>query len=195
MQRERIHRVTGVIGGTDGGCESPQGRGSRSTGSRGRRPARPVGAYRQGLRVGRDPAAALRRTRGTAAASGVEEGVEGGGGRVWDYAGGMSLRGDVQAPAVPDDVDAAGIEKASGLIQLPLHIAWSDPERRYDLADRRSRARVYEQVLREGDNDDVRRFIDVEQLLDMWDELFVPRRVRAAWAEWFLVRRGLRVWH
>ena len=39
------------------------------------------------------------------------------------------------------------------------------------------RNRVYEQVLREGTADDVRHFIDVDLLLDLWDELILPPAV------------------
>ena len=61
------------------------------------------------------------------------------------------------------------------------------------LRDRRQRARVYEQVLREGNDDDVRLYIDVDLLLEVWDELFLPRPVRAAWAGWFARHRGLQL--
>jgi hypothetical protein len=52
---------------------------------------------------------------------------------------------------------------------------------------------VYEQVLREGNDDDVRRFIRVDDLVDLWDELVLPRHVRNAWAEWLERHRGLAV--
>jgi hypothetical protein len=86
--------------------------------------------------------------------------------------------------AIPDDVDAVGASKARGVVELPLRVRWSGPQRRYDLDDRRDRALVYEQVLTEGTDDDVRRFIDVDQLVELWSELVLPRHVRAAWARW-----------
>ena len=63
--------------------------------------------------------------------------------------------------------------------------------RRYDLADRRDRARVYEQVLREGTEDDVRRYIVVDDLIDLWDDLVLPRTVSQRWAAWLLEHRGV----
>lgn len=52
--------------------------------------------------------------------------------------------------------------------------------------------RVYEQVLREGTEDDVRYHIDVDELARVvdelarvLDELVLPPYVRAAWLEWF----------
>ncbi|MDH3425745.1 MAG: hypothetical protein OEM22_03650, partial [Acidimicrobiia bacterium] len=93
-------------------------------------------------------------------------------------------RATAQVPAVPDDLDSADVEKVSGVVELPLHIRWSGHPRRYDLTDRQQRARVYEQVLREGNDDDVRRFIRADDLIDMWDELVLPRHVRQAWVDW-----------
>ena len=74
---------------------------------------------------------------------------------------------------------------------LPLHIDWSGDPRRYDLADPQQCARVYEQVLREGNDDDIRAFIDVDQLQALWTRLWLPRRVCTAWAEWFRWHRGV----
>jgi hypothetical protein len=100
-------------------------------------------------------------------------------------------RATAQAPAVPEDLDDENLAKASGVVELPLHIRWSGPPRRYDLSDRRERARVYEQVLREGNEDDVRRFVRVDDLIDLWDEMVLPRHVRQAWAHWVERHRGL----
>jgi len=85
--------------------------------------------------------------------------------------------------AVPANVDDPRLEKANGVIELPLHVSWSGPRIGWDLADRRQRARVYEIVLSEGTDDDVRRFIDVDQLVDLWDDLWLAPHVRYAWAD------------
>ena len=81
---------------------------------------------------------------------------------------------------VPDDVDGASIAKARGRVLLPAHIRCSG-RADYDLSDRRDRISAYEQVLTEGTDDDVRYFIDVDQLVDLWDELVLSPHVRAAW--------------
>jgi hypothetical protein len=81
---------------------------------------------------------------------------------------------------VPDDLDSS-MPKASGQIQLPLHIRWSGQPLIYDLDDRADRARVYEQVLREGTEGDVRFYVEPEHLLELWDELVLPPAVRQAW--------------
>ena len=93
--------------------------------------------------------------------------------------------------AVPDDVDSPALEKAGDTIVLPLHIRWSGQPKSYDLRDRRDRLRVYEQVLREGNDADVRHFVDVDQLLDLWEDLVLPEYVRTAWATWFRQHRSL----
>jgi hypothetical protein len=66
-------------------------------------------------------------------------------------------------------------------VTLPLHLNWSAVDQVFDLRDRRQRARVYEVVLREGGADDVLTYVDGALLLDLWDELVLPRELRAAW--------------
>lgn len=93
--------------------------------------------------------------------------------------------------AVPEDLDNPTLPKARGPIELPLHIRWSGPPIAYNLDNRADRARVYEQVLREGTEDDVRYYVDADQLRDLWDELVLPAAVRQAWAGWFRRHRNV----
>ncbi|MFI1461309.1 helix-turn-helix transcriptional regulator [Nocardia carnea] len=72
-------------------------------------------------------------------------------------------------------------EKALATIELPLHLNWSDRGRRYNLRDRRQRARVYEIVIREGGPADILAYIDGVLLADIWNELVLPPAVRTAW--------------
>jgi len=92
--------------------------------------------------------------------------------------------------ALPPDGDDASANRASGRVVVPQHVRWSDPQLTYDLGDRADRIRVYEQVMREGTEDDVRRFVDVPTLVDLWDDLVLPPAVRAAWATWLESRLG-----
>ena len=87
--------------------------------------------------------------------------------------------------AAPDDADDPALEKAHGRVELPLHVRWSGSPKVYDLDHRPDRLRVYEQVLREGNDDDIRRFVDVNELLALWDDLVLPDYVRRAWSGWF----------
>jgi hypothetical protein len=53
----------------------------------------------------------------------------------------------------------------------------------------RSISRVYEQVLREGTDDDVRYYVHADQLRELFDQLVLPLGVQRAWADW-LRRHG-----
>jgi len=90
--------------------------------------------------------------------------------------------------AVPDDVDNPAISKAAGWVVLPPHIRWTG-RTDYNLSDQRDRISAYEQVLTEGTVDDVRYFIDVDELVHLWDELVLSPHVRAVWDVW-LRRHG-----
>ena len=83
---------------------------------------------------------------------------------------------------VPDRLPRLPIERALATVRLPLALNWSQPGRLFRLADRGDRARVYELVLREGGPDDVLRYLDGALLVDLWDELVLPRDVRTAWS-------------
>lgn len=82
---------------------------------------------------------------------------------------------------VPGALPRLPAESALATVELPLHLNWSDRGRRYDLRDRRQRARVYEIVLREGGPSDILSYVDGALLIDLWDELVLPRDVRTAW--------------
>ena len=72
--------------------------------------------------------------------------------------------------------------QALATVELPLNLNWSQPGRIFRLRDRGDRARVYEFVLREGAEADIIRYVDGALLVDLWDELVLPRAVRAAWS-------------
>lgn len=82
---------------------------------------------------------------------------------------------------VPTVLPQLPTRKALTRVALPLRLNWSEPGRVFDLANRAQRARVYEIVLREGGPEDVRAYVDGTLLVDLWDDLVLPRDVRAAW--------------
>lgn len=83
---------------------------------------------------------------------------------------------------VPDRLSRLPVRHAMATITLPLHVNWSEPGRVSRLVDRAQRARVYEAVLREGRPADLVAYVDGALLVDLWDELVLPRDVRDAWA-------------
>jgi transcriptional regulator with XRE-family HTH domain len=83
--------------------------------------------------------------------------------------------------SVPSALPRLTVQQALATVVLPLHLNWSAPGRRFDLADRPQRARVYEIVLREGGPDDILTYVDGALLVDLWDDLVLPRDIRTAW--------------
>jgi transcriptional regulator with XRE-family HTH domain len=82
---------------------------------------------------------------------------------------------------VPTRLPRLPVDQAFASVDLPLALNWSQPGRVFHLSDRADRARVYEAVLREGREADVLRYVDGALLVDLWNELILPRDVRAAW--------------
>jgi transcriptional regulator with XRE-family HTH domain len=82
---------------------------------------------------------------------------------------------------VPTTLRRLPLDRAFATVVLPVHLNWSDPGQRFDLRDRAQRAWVYEIVLREGIPEDILAYIDGALLIDLWDDLVIPRDIRAAW--------------
>jgi hypothetical protein len=93
----------------------------------------------------------------------------------------------VRPVAVVADLDDTA--PTDGVVRLPAGIRWSGEPVDYDLAILRHLRSVYEQVLREGSEADVRRYIRASTLVEVWDELFLPEYVRVAWEPWIRARR------
>jgi transcriptional regulator with XRE-family HTH domain len=83
---------------------------------------------------------------------------------------------------VPDRLPRLDVARALAVVELPLHLNWSAPGRAFDLRSRADRARVYEVVRQEGRPSDILAYVDGALLVDLWDDLVLPRAVRSAWA-------------
>jgi len=92
----------------------------------------------------------------------------------------MSARG--QPIWIPDRLPRLDVAHALAAVELPLHLNWSAPGRVFDLRSRTDRARLYEIVLQEGTPADILAYIDGALLVDLWEDLVLPRGIRAAWA-------------
>ncbi|HEY3142630.1 MAG TPA: hypothetical protein VGJ86_15940 [Acidimicrobiales bacterium] len=79
------------------------------------------------------------------------------------------------------------------LVELPLEVHWSYPLRPFDLDEAADRNAFYEIVLQQGDVKHIRQFVDVDELLEIWEQLFLPANVEAAWADYFERIRGVHV--
>lgn len=86
-----------------------------------------------------------------------------------------------RSAAIPSSLPRLDPAEALGRVTLPLHLDWSTPGRTVDLADRNQRARAYETILREGREQDVATLVDGVLLVDLWNELVLPRLIRDAW--------------
>lgn len=66
------------------------------------------------------------------------------------------------------------------IVRMADHVGGTDREE-WDLRDRDDRRRLYENLLVAGDADQIMRWVDGALLVDVWDELNLPPRIRAAW--------------
>lgn len=90
---------------------------------------------------------------------------------------------------VPTALQRLPLDRALATVTLPVHLNWSDPRRRFDLGDRSQRARLYEIVLREGTPEDILTYLDGALLVDLWEDLVIPRDIRTAWTPLLMATR------
>jgi transcriptional regulator with XRE-family HTH domain len=83
---------------------------------------------------------------------------------------------------IPDRLPRLDVAHALASVELPIHLNWSVPGRVFDLRSRADRARAYEIVLQEGTPADILAYVDGALLVDLWEDLVLPRSVRSAWA-------------
>ena len=83
---------------------------------------------------------------------------------------------------------------ARGVVELPLRLFWSVPDRTFDL-DQPSRLQaMYEAVLREASRpDDLASYLNGEVLVAVWPELFLPKGLRRAWEDRHRALRAARL--
>lgn len=73
---------------------------------------------------------------------------------------------------------------AEGVVELPLRLFWSAPDRTFDLGDPDALRSMYEKVLREAIRlDELAVYLNRARLVAVWADLFLPRDVRQAWED------------
>ena len=69
-----------------------------------------------------------------------------------------------------------------GIVELPIELFSSSPDRRFDVEDPAQRQWLYEVVVRDSRRrEHLIRYLNRELLLKDWPQLFLPRSVRARW--------------
>ncbi|MEU3546944.1 hypothetical protein [Streptomyces longwoodensis] len=86
---------------------------------------------------------------------------------------------------LPDSLDELH-GPVRGVVELPLHIAWSGMTA-YDLGKPRQRMGLYRTALHEGLREDLPQYLNRDLLLQMWPVLrtLVGRTVRSVWEDAF----------
>jgi prevent-host-death family protein len=88
--------------------------------------------------------------------------------------------------------DLAG--PAHGVVELPLRLFWSAPDRTFDLDQPSMLRALYETVLREASRpDDLTGYLNGEVLVEVWPDLFLPKGVRRAWEDQYPELRDARL--
>ena len=82
---------------------------------------------------------------------------------------------------VPDRLPELPANEALRTLILPLGLEWSRPGRTVRLSDRGDRARAYEMVLREGTPVEIESIVDGALLVDVWDQIVLPRGICPGW--------------
>ncbi len=87
---------------------------------------------------------------------------------------------DVKPYAVVDTL-AALRGPAGGMVRLPHWVLWTPGGQDVDLDTPGGVGLAYRAVLAEGSVDDIVRVVNRDRLIQVWDTLLLPRRVRSLW--------------
>lgn len=86
--------------------------------------------------------------------------------------------------SIPADFAASQSEVLETEVVLPQNLFWSAPNKVWNLHRKDDLVLFYETVMTEGSEADVRRYLNYETLLEIWDFLHLSPHVRLAWASW-----------
>jgi transcriptional regulator with XRE-family HTH domain len=80
----------------------------------------------------------------------------------------------------PDRLWRVEVPGCFDTVRMVDHVGGTGQEE-WDLRDRVHRRRLFENLLVKGDAEQIMRWVDGALLIDLWDELDLPSRIRAAW--------------
>jgi transcriptional regulator with XRE-family HTH domain len=69
------------------------------------------------------------------------------------------------------------------VVTLPIHLDWTPRQGQRDLGDPAQRASAYAQVLDEGRPEDIRIWVDPDELVELWPDVPVARHMEGAVAD------------
>jgi hypothetical protein len=71
---------------------------------------------------------------------------------------------------------------ATGIVELPLRLFWSAPDRTFNLDARHDALAMYQTVLGEArTGDDLTSYLNADLLRRLWPALHLPAYIRQAW--------------
>ena len=82
--------------------------------------------------------------------------------------------------AVPDSLDDLK-GPGSGVVELPITLFWSRPDRKFSLDDRYQAIDMYLAVLDRGSVDELATFLNRKLLVELWPDLHLTRAKRLPW--------------
>ncbi|GAA3707381.1 hypothetical protein GCM10022204_26620 [Microlunatus aurantiacus] len=87
---------------------------------------------------------------------------------------------DIKPYAIVDDLNQLR-GPASGVVKLPHSVLWAPSGAGIDLDEPGGRGLAYRAVLAEGTVEDLVQILNRDQLIVVWPELLLPRRVSEMW--------------
>jgi hypothetical protein len=82
--------------------------------------------------------------------------------------------------AVPDSLDDLK-GPGSGVVELPITLFWSRPDRKFNLDDRYQAIDMYLAVLDRGNVDELAAYLNGKLLVELWPDLHLTRAKRLPW--------------
>ena len=83
----------------------------------------------------------------------------------------------VVVPDSLDDLKGPG----SGVVELPITLFWSRPDRKFNLDDRYQAIDMYLAVLDRGSVDELASYLNGKLLVELWPDLHLTRAKRLPW--------------